>query len=403
MRPMIDPLESRTLLAVTVTPPTDPGGSPSSEFDLGSLRGVKVVKETISSSDTDVYRLRVGKGNFNLALSKLEADAKVELLNNKGKVLASSDKDGNKTERISRALNKGTYHVRVTGDGATPYTLRLQADNNFGSLRHDGERRDVGLYFPDGSTRGISARKETWIVIHGWQSDPNGLAISNLTDALDDRTRADQVLVLDWSEPASDSSIIGAADWVPVVSNWVRQRLAQWGLTTAKINVAGHSLGGYMAGRIAGDVSGGVNRVVALDPATLSLGDVDFTGIDYADDSRFSLAFIGSTYSSPPAAYTADETIEMNVGAKSSIITHSNVVDLFAEMVREGDTDSPDPISRLFAVERLNPQSRPDYKEDAFDGEYEGVLTGKFESGRWRPDSFTYRNAGTNQNVTVDA
>src|SRR5262249_16207171 len=146
-------------------------------------------------------------------------------------------------------------------------------------------------------------------------------------------TKKDQVVLLDWSSAADDLSIFNAAGWVPAVAKFAKDTLSRWGIAGSQVNIAAHSLGGLLADRLAHDFSGGVNRIVALDPAT-DLAGIFISGVDYADRSKFSIGFIASSHATPEAAATADLTFKASVGQFDSFDAHSNVVDLFASMLR---------------------------------------------------------------------
>ena len=84
----------------------------------------------MGSTDTNDYYLftLAQASNFNLSLSGLSADADVQLLTNTGTLLASSANGGSTSEAISRALNAGSYAVRVYPySGNTTYALSVSA------------------------------------------------------------------------------------------------------------------------------------------------------------------------------------------------------------------------------------------------------------------------------------
>ena len=57
----------------------------------------------------------------------------------------------------------------------TSYALTMQADLNYETVAIDGKSYDIGLQRADGSSAAIAADKETWVVIHGWQSSPKAI------------------------------------------------------------------------------------------------------------------------------------------------------------------------------------------------------------------------------------
>ena len=251
---------------------------------------------------------------------------------------------------------------------STNYTLQLQADANYGTVELAGSKETVSLVFANGSTAPINPKADTWIVIHGWEGSPS--MYRGLSSAL--QSKRTQVLALDWSGPAS-SDLLTAFAWASPVGQFAADTLTRWGLPTSRINVVGHSLGGLVAGALAANVDGGVNRVVALDPAT----DPFAWTVDYSADSQFSLAFIGSSFSTSAAAATADESFKIDVGDFTSIFSHMAVVDLFTSIVTSNKTATPDPISRLLAFDRLTPTADQPWKTDAYSDDFEGTIVGR--------------------------
>src|SRR4051812_43694683 len=104
---MIEQLESRRLLSAWATFSSDPGGSTAAALDLGSLSGVHRYTDSLSSKDrADFVKFHVAnRGNVNITLSGLRSNVDIQLLNNRGQVLATSDNAGKSAERISRFTN----------------------------------------------------------------------------------------------------------------------------------------------------------------------------------------------------------------------------------------------------------------------------------------------------------
>lgn len=406
---MIECMEARCFLSAGPVPAAnnDAGNTPGTALNLGAIGGTKSLSGSIGPTDSDDYfkfNLK-SRGNFNLTLSGLNGNADVQILSRTAEVLDNASNVGSAAERISRSLDKGTYYVRVLQGSAgakTSYTLQLIADLNFGTVKLGGATREIGLIRADGSTKPILANRDTWIIIHGWLGDPESNSLPRLADAIHGQSKKNQVLMLDWSSAAADGSVFGAAAWAPAVASFVSARLQQWGVTSAHINLAAHSLGALVADNIAGDVSGGVNRILALDPFT-DLPGIFLSGTDFADHSRFSVAFIGSVFTTPEAAATADEDFKVNVGDPNLDQTHSNVVDLMASMINANNSPGTDAISRLFAINQMvRPSSRP-FKPDAFSDDYEGTITGEESGGHWFAKTFVYKSRSTGKKVTLTA
>lgn len=399
---LIEPLEARCLLSTTtIIPTTDPGSSRGTAFNLGTIKGTKAVQQEISPSDSDdYYKISIPKvpeaTNFNVSLSGLSANADVQVIASNGDVLDNSTTAGTGKEVITRTLGQGVYYIRVmqaTNDVSTAYTLTVNADLNWGNVKNGGHTKSVGLEFADGSTGPINPKKTTWLVLHGWQSDP--VSVSSISGALEAHSPNAQVLVLDWSGPASED-LLSALSWVKPVGKWTAKKLTSLGLAGSKINIVGHSFGGFMADVVASNMNGGANRIVALDPATNPLAEVN-----YAAHSRYSLAFIGSSFSTADDAMTADATIRVKVGPYDSIFTHMNVATLFGNILASDNSATPDPISALFDPEKMTLKNKAPWKAGAYSG-YDGVLTGK-SSDLTEPGTFVYKNRVNGKVVKLHA
>ena len=393
---MIEQLESRTLLSAWAPFSSDPGGSTAAALNLGSVSGLHRYTDSLSTKDrADYLKFSVAnRGNVNITLSGLKTNIDIQLLNASGQPLATSDNAGKRTDRISRFLMDGNYFVRIypgSGFKSGPYRIALQADLNWGRISNGGSTKDVSLVFANDSSQAISSKKETWVLIHGWLAPGRAIALTSLADAVDRNSKRDQVLMLDWSDAAAQINVFNAAMWAPTVAQWAADKLASWGIKSSKINLIGHSLGALVADQMSSRISGGVNKLIALDPAT-GISGTNFSAADFSADSQYSLAFIGSNYGTEAAAATADEAFIMNVGPKDSLVTHSNVVDLFASMVFLSTRKKPDAVSKWFDLDTLTSTANRPFAKNAFSGIYEGIIDGKSSGGSWLPDKLTYKN-----------
>ncbi|MEX0267734.1 S8 family serine peptidase [Leptolyngbyaceae cyanobacterium UHCC 1019] len=119
----------------------EPGTTLATAFDLGGYNYIshsKVGSVNRFNDPADLYRFELNDtSDINLLLTELTADADVEILNNLGAVLASSDRSGTTDDSISSTLPAGTYFVRITPfDGGTiDYRLNLDIslDDNAGN------------------------------------------------------------------------------------------------------------------------------------------------------------------------------------------------------------------------------------------------------------------------------
>lgn len=403
---MFETLEERLVLS---TPTVAVDGSEKYKWatPLGKLSGALIVNDGMTageSSDFFAFSVR-STGNVNLTLGGLSADANLRLFDANGKLLASAARAGTRSDTISQSLKKGTYVLsvdRATGAADTAYTIYLQADLNYETVSVNGTDATLGLKRTDGTAAGIASDKETWVVIHGWLGSPSD--VHDLAKAINTANPKLQVLELDWSDVASDTNAVNVVFSVPDVGAWAAQKLSSWGFSGTNLNLVGHSYGGYMTDQIAKNTSGGVNRVVALDPATAALGGTDFSGTNYAAHSKYSIAFIGSDYGTLAAAQTADETINLDVGNRSSFAAHGAVRDLFTAMTEQNNTKHHDNISPLFSLKQISgPSAYRPFLADAMGDGYEALIGGKQSGGDWVPASLRYKNYATNRNVTITA
>jgi uncharacterized protein YkwD len=76
------------------------------------------------------YRLRLNqRSSLNLALTGLQSDADLALINSNGKTIGKSVRSGQSRESIAQTVGSGTYYVRVSPQqGTTRYQLRIGVD-----------------------------------------------------------------------------------------------------------------------------------------------------------------------------------------------------------------------------------------------------------------------------------
>jgi Bacterial pre-peptidase C-terminal domain len=104
---------------------------------LGILDNNSVVRRNaLSGRDrVDYFKFSLGKsGSANFKLSGLRSNADLALLDGTGKVIARSNKGGNKPEKLQRQLAAGEYYIQVKGNGgSTKYKLKSSAVVSGGS------------------------------------------------------------------------------------------------------------------------------------------------------------------------------------------------------------------------------------------------------------------------------
>jgi pimeloyl-ACP methyl ester carboxylesterase len=225
----------------------------------------------------------------------------------------------------------------------------------------------------------IDPTLSTWLIIHGWNSDPTQFA--ELATAIETRRPADQVLVLDWRTAAAGAFPFAVEARIPLVATWAATALAEY-FAGSSLNVVGHSFGSYVAGEIAERISGGVNTIVALDPATDVPGGYDpdaVGGVDFAQQSQFSWAFHDAESSHIEGHDVTPTTANEAIGVLGS--SHTNIDNVLATMLL--DPGGGGGANQLFQLERLLSHTSGPWTPDQFDhngvqagaGGYEAVIT----------------------------
>lgn len=215
---------------------------------------------------------------------------------------------------------------------------------------------------------------QTWVIIHGNNSDPDGENIGPLIEEVAANTgESDRVIALDWSEAAKlGGGVLGAggngvsATWIgPTAEETVKILEKEFGIdpdsASQQLNLVGHSLGSFMSAEIGRIYELGENRlgnkvttangkgvrtITALDPANpanVPDGGYDLEGRKdgrqnpdkFLEVSEFSRSFVGekSIAGSKEFADTADEAYLMDFGNRNpNLAEHGRVVQTFANI-----------------------------------------------------------------------
>lgn len=256
-------------------------------------------------------------------------------------------------------------------------------------ISDDGRGADVSIVSINGPGQTIVSDKTTWIVIHG-RSETLDAAdyIQALGETIAGVRPDDQVLLLDWRNGAistdADSSASGfpqgeGEHFIVPVAQWAATALAQQGIVNGRINLVGHSWGATVAGEMAKRITGGVNTIIALDPArdiptsfsgsTYNPEAVDSQGnptaLNFAARSQFSWAFLDSSATNQPLRYGSTITTPTADEAFTVIGTdHVGTSNVFLSILRN---DVPE-ISARFSLDRLLAHQRyAGWAPDSFD------------------------------------
>jgi pimeloyl-ACP methyl ester carboxylesterase len=246
----------------------------------------------------------------------------------------------------------------------------------------------VTLTRADGAARSIVGRRDTWVIIHGLGGSKGDARIKRLADAVDGVSSRDQVLVVDWSglAIATDDPFLAESN-AQATAAGVAAKIRAVGLPAARINLVGFSMGAYVAEQIAADLhdSGGVNRIIALDPAAPRTGHNKKghtvpVAVDFTADSEYSIAFHGVDRHSPfVTATAADDTVRMDDIGADDDRRHLAVVDLFSTMVERNNAGNADAVSRVFSLAQIKDGAVPGWRKDQFGVDsgagYEALLT----------------------------
>ncbi|NJO39305.1 MAG: T9SS type A sorting domain-containing protein [Cyanobacteria bacterium RU_5_0] len=110
----------------------DPGNSRQAAKQIGISNRPRTFRDRIGERDRfDVYRFSLKtRSSFKLDLKGLKTNADVLLLNNRGRVIGRSNREGRRNEAITIDLNQGTYFVQVNARGRTTTRYRLILRSN---------------------------------------------------------------------------------------------------------------------------------------------------------------------------------------------------------------------------------------------------------------------------------
>ena len=331
-------------------------------------------------------------------------------------------------------------------DRSTPWTYTIQASTDpsvarsvgkiKGNVYDDSEEnirvRDVSIEkYSEGD---INPNAETWVISHGWNSNPDTENFQNLAQTISDKGK--QVVSIDWSAAANNGSNFvfdprEAATWITDVAGFASDALTDiWEISPDNLNLVGHSLGAYLSAEIGDNIdlltpeADGVSKLVALDPATTGstpLGDFaaidgDFTAdvnnnvegeqqpTDFREVADFSRAFWGNLSRADGAgsrenAQTANESFRVKFpggseGAiETAIANHGNITRLYDSLIGESGA-----INDRFMLDDLG--GRTDFGE--LESGDEGVFEETSTEDPIQPNRFTFGIPGEDGSETIE-
>lgn len=241
--------------------------------------------------------------------------------------------------------------------------------SGFGTATKNNQSKTIEFKPVDRPLSDIGNRP-TWVVIHGLDNDSNDQKTKDLADTIGNYDKdKDQVLILDWASAAKTGGNVGeAASWIKPVADAAKKKLRdEWKIDADNINLVGHSLGAYVAWQTAKDI-GGVNKLIALDPALTTFGGYEENKVNFSDYSKWAWAFWGSGLGNPYLANTAEESFIFKFPdgfgglypPDAEKEKHGAVANAFAKMIEKNNQGNPDPISKVFNLNQMGePGSKP--------------------------------------------
>ena len=223
--------------------------------------------------------------------------------------------------------------------------------------------------------------KTSWVLIHGWNTISTNAALQSFVTNLTRLRPADQIFLLDWSDMATSfwDDPFSPAGAIRPVAEWAAMALLQSGLRGTNLNLIGHSFGAYIADEIAQRIPGGVNSIVALDPAANvapnQFDPLDHDEVNFRRDAKASWAIHASASGSDQTPVTATEAFILETGANTASVD-PGIFLVLQDLLSEART-------RVFAIERLLDGGHGPFADDqytsyfAYDGAtpgYEGIL-----------------------------
>jgi pimeloyl-ACP methyl ester carboxylesterase len=280
------------------------------------------------------------------------------------------------------------------GDDAANSSQSLQTRLVF-PVRQHGITRQASISRIDGGSAFIEPDQTTWLLIHGRNSGPFTPSWLGLASAIHEARPDDQILVLNWRTAAASGRVGGEGEnFIVPVGTAAAAALVQYGFSGADINIVGHSWGAYVGDEIAERVPGGVNSIVALDPARDFPGGYNPEGTspggvrntDFSAHSAFSWAFHngdGLPFGSQTTPTTAREAFVVDG------TTHSGVLGVFANLLRD-----PQGPGEFFQLDRLLAHQPGPWIPNEYDSQGNPEASGPFEgvvaAAGQTPLSFTY-------------
>jgi surface antigen/pimeloyl-ACP methyl ester carboxylesterase len=349
-----------------VIPPPEVSISSVSNLEDGSsivLKGKSIVVS--GNSNTQDMEFYIGNNKVGGSLDYLTDGAFTAKLN------------------IPSDLQLGSYAVKIVAKNQPGLTNTFYSNSGIKVVVADDQHQHYIGQTNDGTNRyqkfkrinspGYIESKPTWVVIHGWNGESNNFEdLAKAIEEYDGYQVGDQVLTLDWDAARTGWGLDAAATWIETVATKTAEILKSWGISSSEINLVGHSLGTYISYEISEEL-GGINKLVALAPASTTLGGYpNRPNVDFSKYSQWSWAFYGNpTTDSADQTRTADESFEVDFKFSNPDGAHGGGKSLWTNMLR----DKNGSISKYFGLEDMNTEDKPWYIDNpGKDSQWEAKL-----------------------------
>jgi pimeloyl-ACP methyl ester carboxylesterase len=225
---------------------------------------------------------------------------------------------------------------------------------NIGKTKGGDDRHIV---FERVNSPGYIENRPTWVIIHGWNGEAGSFKdLGKAIEEYDGYQIGDQVLTLDWDAARTGkTSLNAAASWITTVGEKAAETLNKWGISPSNINLVGHSLGAYVAYEVS-EKLGGINKLVALDPATTTIGGYSKKDqVNFSQYSNWSWGFYASSLGSEDQAQTADESFRVDFSGATPDSAHGGMKVLWTNMLKAPQEST----NQYFGLEDIGSQDKP--------------------------------------------
>ena len=229
-----------------------------------------------------------------------------------------TDKIGEATERFNVSISKVNTADTITVASTFGQIFNVNPPSGTTYVTPMGKTlagKDAYVVFQRVDGPGFIEDKETWLIFHGLNGKSDDFADLGRAIEQYDGIRGGgdyQVVVVDWNA-ARNEGLVNASLMIDSVAQAVKNTLALWGIQNSKINLAGHSLGAYVSYELSKRL-GSVNKLVAMNPASITLGGYNIGDVDFKRYSNWSWAFWNNPGSdSEVSTLTADESFKIDL------------------------------------------------------------------------------------------